>query len=248
MEAQVIDLHMHVLPGVDDGPDQAREAVAMCRAAADAGCAIIVATPHQRHASWENTDSARLAAVLEELRGEVGPVPKLLLGAEVAIDSGLLDDLDDLPASGILPLAGTRYLLLEADRSLPGPDPLDLVHELKLRGWRPIFAHPEFIPSLYGDLDLISELVAAGALLQVTAGSLLGKFGRQAQRIASRLLDAGQAHVVASDAHGVRWRPPDLAEAHALIAERWGDETAWRLCVGHPRAIIQDRPLAEGII
>ena len=244
----MIDLHMHVLPGVDDGPDQAREAVEMCRRAAAAGCEAIVATPHQRHASWENTDSARLAEILADLQEAVGPSPKLLPGAEIRIDSRLIEDLDNLPASGLLPLAGTRYLLLEADRHLPGPEPTDLVHELSIRGWRPIFAHPEFIPSLSDDPELLSALVDQGALMQITAGSLLGKFGRQAQRTATEMLDSGRVHVVASDAHGVRWRPPDLAEAHAAIASRWGERTAWRMCVGHPRAIIQDRPLAEGIV
>lgn len=244
----MIDLHMHVLPGVDDGPDRAREAVKMCQVAAAAGCEIIVATPHQRHTRWENTDAARLAGLLEDLRSEVGPDPKLLLGAEIRVDSRLIDELEDLPASGLLPLAGTRYLLLEADPQLPGPDLADLAHELSVRGWRPIFAHPEFIPRLAGNLDLVSDLVAAGALMQITAGSLLGKFGRRSQRTVSQLLDAGQVHVVASDAHGIRWRPPDLGEARGAIASRWGEETAWRLCVGHPRAIIQDRPLAEGIV
>ena len=244
----MIDLHMHLLPGVDDGPDQAREAIEMCRLAAADGCDVLVATPHQRHSSWDNTDAPRLAELLSELQAELGPRPKLLLGAEIRIDSRLIDDLEALPDSGLLPLAGTRYLLLEFDRQLPVPEPVDLVHELSIRGWRPVFAHPEFIPSLSSDLARIAELVAAGALLQVTAGSLLGKFGRRSQRIASRLLDAGQVHVVASDAHGIRWRRPDLAEARDEIASRWGEETAWRLCVGHPRAIIQDRLLAEGII
>jgi protein-tyrosine phosphatase len=244
----MIDLHTHVLPGVDDGPAQGREAVEMCRLAAAGGCEILVATPHQRHHSWENTDSAHLASLLEELQAEVGNRPTLLLGAEIRIDSRLLEELDTVPESGVLPLAGSRYLLLEADRHLPGPEPLDLVHELTLRGWRPIFAHPEFIPSLHEDLDVAAELVEAGGLMQVTAGSLLGKFGRHPQRVATQLLDAGSVHVVASDAHGTRWRPPDLAEAHAAIADRWGEETAWRLCIGHPRAIIQDRPLAEGIV
>ena len=244
----MIDLHMHLLPGVDDGPGQLREAIEMCRLAATGGCEVLVATPHQRHASWENTDPARLAALLDELQAGVGPTPKLLLGAEIRIDSRLLEDLDDISASGLLPLAGTRYLLLEADRLLPGPEPLDLVHELTVRAWRPIFAHPEFIPSLHRDLDLVSDLVAGGALMQVTAGSLLGRFGRTAQRIASQLVDSGLVHVVASDAHGTSWRPPDLGEAHAAIAARWGEQAAWRMCVGHPRAIIQDRLLAEGIV
>ena len=84
--------------------------------------------------------------------------------------------------------------------------------------------------------------------MQVTAGSLLSRFGRRAQRVAADMLDSGGVHVVASDAHGVRWRPPDLGEARTAIASRWGAQTAWRLCVGHPRAIIQDRPLAEGIV
>ena len=244
----MIDIHMHVLPGVDDGPDRQREAVEMCRLAAAGGCEVIVATPHQRHYAWENSDSDLLVGLIEQLQAEVGPSPKLLLGAEIRIDSRLLEELDRFPSSGILSLAGTRYLLLEADRELPGPEPMDLVHELSIRGWRPIFAHPEFIPSLCGDFQLIADLIAAGALMQITAGSLLGKFGRDSQRIVSRLLDAGHAHVLASDAHGARWRPPDLGEARAAIASRWGEETAWRLCVGHPRAIIQDRPLAEGIV
>ena len=244
----MIDLHMHLLPGVDDGPERLREAIEMCRLAAAGGCEVLVATPHQRHASWENTDPQRLTALLSELQAGLGPAPKLLLGAEIRIDSRLLEDLDDIAASGLLPLAGTRYLLLEADRLLPGPEPLDLVHELTLRGWRPIFAHPEFIPGLYRDLDLVSELVAGGALMQVTAGSLLGRFGRSAQNVASQMVDTGLVHVVASDAHGTSWRPPELGEARAAIAMRWGEETAWRMCVGHPRAIIQDRPLAEGIV
>lgn len=242
----MIDLHMHLLPGVDDGPEDVRQAAEMCRLAAAGGCEILVATPHQRHESWENADAGRLAGLLEELRAAVGSSPKLLLGAEIRIDSHLLEALENPAASGILPLAGTRYLLLEADRQLPGPDPLELVHELTLRRWRPIFAHPELIPSLHGDLELVADLVAAGALMQLTAGSLLGRFGRRPQRTAAQFVEAGLAHVVASDAHGTGWRPPDLGEARAAIASRWGEQAAWRLCVGHPRAIIQDRPLAEG--
>lgn len=242
----MIDLHTHLLPGVDDGPDQEVEAVEMCRRAARHGCEVVVATPHQRHPSWSNTDSGRLVDLLGELQEAVGETPRLLLGAEIRIDSGLLDDLDDYPASGLLPLAGSRYLLLEADRSLPGPDPLELVHELKLRGWRPIFAHPEFIPTLYGDPEVLDELIALGAFLQVTAGSLLGTFGRRPYRIACDLMSAHQVHFVASDAHGVSWRPPDLGRARNLIASRWGEKTAARVCGDNARAVIDDRPLLEG--
>lgn len=242
----MIELHSHVLPGVDDGPGDEPEAVEMCRLAAEHGCEVVVATPHQRHPSWWNTNSGRLLQLLRELQEAVGPRPRLLLGAEIRIDSRLLDDLDDYPASGVLPLAGSRYLLLEADRMLPGPDPVELVHELKLRGWRPIFAHPEFIPSLYGEPAVLDELIGLGAYLQVTAGSLLGDFGRRPYRAACDLMSAGRVHFVASDAHGVSWRPPDLGRARALIASRWGERTAARVCDGNPQAVLADRPLRVG--
>jgi protein-tyrosine phosphatase len=234
----MIDLHTHVLPGVDDGPTETREAVEMCRLAAAGGCHTLVATPHQRHPSWWNDDAQRLAALLAELQASVGPTPRLLLGAEVRLAPALLDAVDRMPASGVLPLAGSRYLLIEAEREMTGTDPRDLVHELRLRGWQVVLAHPEFIPALYRRPEVLDELLEGGALIQITAGSLLGKFGRQPKRTACELMDAGRVQVVASDAHGVRWRPPDLGEARAMIAERWGEETARTLCLDNPALVI----------
>ena len=242
----MIDLHIHLLPGVDDGPSATDEAVEMCRMAAAGGCHTLVATPHQRHPSWWNDDSGHFAGLLAEVQESVGARPRLLLGAEIHIHSNLLDDVDAMPGSGLRPLADSPYLLLEADRHVSGLDPRDLVHELKLRGWQAVFAHPEFIPGLYRDPDLLDELIDAGALMQITAGSLLGKFGRQPQRTARQLMDAGQVQLVASDAHGARWRPPDLGEARELIAARWGEETAWRLCTGIPEWIVGQRQASRG--
>lgn len=242
----MIDLHIHVLPGVDDGPSESDQAVEMCRIAAAAGCEVLVATPHQRHPSWWNTDVDRLALLLADLQAAIGDGPRLLLGAEIRIDSHLLSALEGLPDSGILTLAGSRYLLLEADRYGIGPDPLELVYELTLKDWRPILAHPEFVPGLGDDVDRARQLVEAGAMLQVTASSVTGRFGRGPRRTAFRLLDAGLVHFIASDAHGTRFRPPDLGEARALIASRWGDETARRLSSDNPLAVVEDRPLSAG--
>ncbi len=117
------------------------------------------------------------------------------------------------------------------------------MHELTLSGWRPILAHPEFIPRLSADLRDLQHLVAAGALVQITGASVTGLFGRGPRRLAWSMLDAGLVHFVASDAHGIKWRPPDLAAAHATIAGHWGEEAADALTQHNPRAVIEDRPL-----
>lgn len=242
----MIDLHIHCLPGVDDGARDMDEAIAMCRMAADSGCRALIATPHQRNEQWWNSDSNRLRALLDELSEAVGELPRLYLGGEIRIDSAMLDELLRHPDSGLLPLAGSSYLLIEFNRFGVGPNPKELVHELRLAGWRPIIAHPEFIPELADDPALLGELVALGALLQVTAMSVTGDFGRQPRRRVARMLSDGVVHFVASDAHSVDWRPPGLSRAHQEIARLWGEDTADRLAVENPLAVLEDRPIARG--
>ncbi len=239
----MIDLHLHILPGIDDGAEDLEEAAEMCRLALADGCTTLVATPHQRHASWWNTDRKALENLQRMVQQVVGPVPEIRLGAEIRIGSGLLDDLERLPDSGLLSLAGSRYLLLELDRYGIGPDPEPLVHELCLAGWLPVLAHPEFIPTLASDLGLIQRLTEVGALFQVTAMSVTGEVGKETTSFVHQLLDAGLAHFVASDAHGVGWRSPGLRAAHEAIARGWGEERAERLTTVNPQAVIDDRPL-----
>jgi protein-tyrosine phosphatase len=238
----MIDIHSHVLPGIDDGAPTLAEAVEMCRLAHAAGCDALVATPHQRTESWSNLDRPRLEKLQRQLQEAVGERPRILLGAEVRVDSELLADLES-PASEVLPLAGSRYLLLELPRRDPLGDPLGLVHELRLASWTPVFAHPEFIAWLADDLGLVAGLAERGALFQVTAMSVSGEFGRPALERCRRLLDAGLVHFVASDAHGVRWRPPGLERAARALAQGWGEEVARRLTADNPRAVVEDRPL-----
>jgi protein-tyrosine phosphatase len=239
----MIDLHCHILPGVDDGAASLEEATAMCRLAAKDGCEAMVATPHQRRAEWWNADRESLAALAEDLQDAVGPGFRVYLGGEVHVDSELLAEVEKLPAGGLLPLAGSRYLLIELDFLGTARDAIHLVHELSVAGWNPILAHPELIPWLAPDPALIARLVSLGATTQVTAMSVTGDFGRRPQNDVFALLDAGLVHFVASDAHGIRRRPPGLGRAHDLIAERWGDGVAQRLVVDNPRAVVADRPL-----
>jgi protein-tyrosine phosphatase len=239
----MIDLHCHILPGVDDGAESLEEATAMCRLAARDGCVAMVATPHQRRGEWWNADRDSLAALAGELQDAVGPGFRVYLGGEVHVDSELLAEVEKLPGGGLLPLAGSHYLLIELDSLGPSRDAIQLVHELSVAGWNPILAHPELIPWLAPDPALVAQLVSLGATTQVTAMSVTGEFGRRPQSDVFSLLDAGLVHFVASDAHGIRRRPPGLGRAHDVIAGRWGDAVAQRLVVDNPRAVVADRPL-----
>ena len=246
----MIDLHCHILPGIDDGAKSLDEAVQMCRLAAAEGVTAMAATPHQRRGEWWNADLPRLAALRDELQQALGSTLQVLPGGEIHVDSQLLIEVEKLARpeeapgrAGILPLAGSRYLLIEFDTSGGGAEAIHLVHELVVGGWRPILAHPELIPWLATDLGLVEQLVDLGATTQVTAMSVTGEFGRRPHQVTHALIDAGLAHFIASDCHGIRRRPPGLRRAWQTVSGHWGEEAARLLLADHPRAVVEDRPL-----
>lgn len=234
----MIDLHCHVLPGIDDGAGDWGESVEMCRMAAADGCDMLVATPHQRKA-WPTEDPERLGALVDELQERIGSEPRVHLGGEIHVDSEILDELEQPGLGGLAPLAGSRALLIEFGHSPPSIGAAGLVHELILSGWTPVLAHPEFIPFLADDLDLLAELVHMGSRSQVTAMSVTGEFGRSVQRSVHAMLDRGLVHFLASDAHSTTWRPPGLSGARGIVADRWGRAVADRLTVDNPLALIE---------
>ncbi|MEM1176813.1 MAG: CpsB/CapC family capsule biosynthesis tyrosine phosphatase [Acidobacteriota bacterium] len=242
----MIDLHSHILPGVDDGSSDLNESIAMCRIAAADGATTLVATPHLRHSRYWNDDRSALEASYRELCGALGKEGlelEVLLGGEITVGSESVAEIDALPGGQLLTLCGSKYLLLELDWQGLGPDPLELVYEVDVLGWRPIIAHPERVSWLSEDLELASAMQENGATFQLTSMSLTGRFGSQIKERSERWLDAGLVHFVSSDAHDVKHRPPGLAAARALVAERCGDEVAEALFVGNPRCVVDDRPL-----
>ena len=239
----MIDIHCHILPGIDDGATELAESVAMCKQAVTAGCEALIATPHQRHPTWWNSEVRKLEVLLRRIREEIGDKPQLHLGAEIRIDSGFSKELDQLANAGILSLAGSSYLLIEFERRQLSVEPVAVVEEIKAAGWIPIVAHPEFVPGLQDDIDLAHQLVEAGALMQITGMSVTGQFGDQTRTCVEALLDANLAHFVASDAHGVEKRRPGLRRARRAIAKGWGETAADRLTHTNPQAVIENREI-----
>jgi protein-tyrosine phosphatase len=240
----MVDLHAHLLPGVDDGPVTLDETSEMCRLALADGIQTVVVTPHQRHELWPDVERVALETLFGEVREVCGEL-NLALGAEIRVDSELLGEVDRLPGGELLSLAGSRYLLLEFPSVMPALEPRSLIHELVITGWRPVLAHPERIPWLAEDTLLLGDLVKLGALLQLTAMSVTSELGRGPLECAASLLDEDLAHFVASDAHDSHVRPPRLSGAYREITERWGEERAKRLMVANPKAVLENRPLAR---
>lgn len=238
----MIDIHHHCLPGVDDGPREWDEAVAMCRMAADEGIETIVATPHVLRGRWPSMPRPELEAKIAELRTRVGDTPRLLLGSEYFFAHDMPDVLRD--GVSIVPLAGSRYVLVEfASNSIP-PLVEQPFYRLQLDGWTPVIAHPERNIVFQHKPELLVTLIEHGARTQVTAGSLLGDFGPDAQRMARSWIRDGMVHFLATDAHNMTKRKPRMRDARETLRELAGDAVTEALTYGNPRAIIENRPLA----
>jgi protein-tyrosine phosphatase len=230
----VIDIHSHILPGLDDGSKDLEESVAMLRMAADAGTTDIVASPH---ANQEYTfDPQEVERKIGQLQAAVGDMPRIHYGCDFHLT---LENIEDaLRSPGKYSIDHRGYLLVEFSDFLV-PKTTDQIFATMLRaGLRPIVTHPERNQLLQNKLPQIEAWVALGALVQVTAHSLLGQFGKAAKKSADELMGHGLAHFVASDAHDTRWRTTDLAEASRYVDKSFGGETAQRVFEDNGRAVL----------
>lgn len=229
----MIDLHCHILPGIDDGPATIEESVAMARAAHAAGTRAIVATPH---VSWryanESHSIARLVERVNARLEEEGVGVKIHAGAEVAMTRVSELGADELAR---LTLGGGRWLLLEPPFTPVGTGFELAVAQASGQGHRIVLAHPERCPAFHRDPHALRALVQGGALTSITAGSLTGRFGGEVRRFALALLEQGLVHNVASDAHDVHHRPPSIA---AELREAGAQELAQWLTEDVPQAIL----------
>jgi len=237
----MIDLHSHLLPGIDDGAPDLATSLAMARIAEADGIEIMACTPHIYPGLYEN-QGPKIRQAVAEMQGhldEAGIVLRLTTGADVHIVPDLISG---LRTGRVATLASGRYFLLELPHQVVPPRLEYTVFSLLTAGYVPVITHPERAGWIEDHYEVLEGLVRQGAWLQVTAGSLTGRFGSDARYWVERLLDEGLVHILATDAHGVANRPPLLAEGRRA-AERWvGSEESFRLVAARPRGILENSP------
>ncbi len=236
-DSRVVDIHCHLLPGMDDGARSWEESLKMARIASESGINTVVATPHWIQGTvWEpNPDVVRkkVSELNELLRKNSIPL-SVFPGMEIGVSENLVE----LVSSGrVLTLAEGKYVLVEVPFfSLPiGIE--EVVYRLAGRGFFPILAHPERSRDIQKKPKRIRELVDNGALIQITAGSLCGCFGDNAKQCALELIELDAVHIVASDAHSSDKRPPLLSKAMDIVKRIKGIEYMNRLLLNASRCL-----------
>lgn len=217
----MIDIHTHILHGLDDGAKTVEESVLMAMQAVAQGITHVVATPHHMNRRFETDGQdvrdrvAQLNVILQQKKISL----QVGAGQEIRMYPELLHDLD---RQEILTLADSAYILLEFP-ALRCPDGIfDLMHELQVRGYVPVIAHPERNAELLDNLALVRELVEHGALLQITTHSLLGLFGRKMQAFAMKLCKDRLVHFISTDAHDTRVRGNNLGKVYTMLEAKLG--------------------------
>ena len=241
-----VDIHCHLLPGIDDGAEDWDTSMAMARIAVADGFRSMVVTPHQLGSYGQNLGEEIRALTNEfQQRLDAGAIPlRVQPGADVRIEDGMLDLLD---RGEVLTLGDHhRHVLLELPHELYLP--LEgLLDALASKGMVGILSHPERNRGILRDPQVVGPLVKAGCLMQVTAASISGAFGATIQKCSESMLQQGFVHLVATDAHGVKSRRPTMRRAFDRICQLIDEPTATDLCCRNPAAIAEGRAVQPGL-
>jgi protein-tyrosine phosphatase len=228
----MVDLHCHILPGIDDGAATMEESMAMAESAIADGITHVVATPHS--SSHYHFDFSHVRQLRDELQKKVGDRLKIATGCDFHLNPENLAALHKDPRQYCI--NQRDYLLLEFNEFSIPPSMDQTLHEIQLAGIQPVITHPERNGILRTRPERLKKWVRQGCYAQVTGGSLTGVFGAGAQQDALRWIREGLIHFVASDAHNTRKRPLRLQPAYDVVVDQFGQEKA--------RALFQDNPLA----
>jgi protein-tyrosine phosphatase len=235
----MVDIHSHILPGLDDGAESMETACAMAEMAIADGITHVIGTPHASSEYRFIPDLVQLRR--DEIQSRFEGRLILATGCDFHLSFENLQDIRH--DSTRFTLNQKDYLLVEfADYSIP-PSLDRALHELRLAGLHPIITHPERNPLIRSQPERLFAWLRQGCYAQVTAQSLFGKFGSSAQEMAEQWLDAGAVHFIASDAHNVTSRPLRLKEAFEQLMQTHGEEVARALLVDNPLAAFEGRPL-----
>ncbi len=233
----MVDVHCHIIPEVDDGARSWEMAAKMCRMAAADGIDHIVATPHANDEFSYNRQS--LSQPLDRLRQVAGSSLSFSLGCDFHFSYENVEGALAQPERYVI--ENTRYLLIEFSDYGIAPSTGDTLFRLITRGLTPIITHPERNPLLQRELEKVVPWIEIGCLVQVTANALTGRWGETARHAADWLLRHEAVHLLATDAHDTKDRPPILSTARDIVAQSYGADVAKALVEDNPRAIVSGK-------
>ena len=233
----MIDLHSHLLPGVDDGAADLSIALEMARAWVADGVTVVACTPHILPGLYHNTGPQIRAGVaqLQEALDQAEIPLRLVTGADNHI---VPDFVAGLQSGHLLTLADSRYVLVEPPHHIAPPRLEELFFSILVAGYIPILTHPERLTWIESEYSTMIRLAQKGVWMQITAGSLTGAFGRRPKYWAERMLAEGLVHILATDAHNLDRRAPILSHGREAAAKRVGEVEAEHLVLTRPQGII----------
>jgi protein-tyrosine phosphatase len=227
----MVDIHSHIVYGVDDGAKTIENSLAMLELAAECGTTDIVATPHSDNKY--QYDPELVAGRIAEMQAAIGDRIRIHRGCDFHLHFDNIRRCEEDRSR--FTINGQRYLMVEfAESSIP-KNIAYVFQDMLRRDITPVITHPERNALLMGRVNEMIEWVRFGCLMQVTAQSFTGRFGKKAEEGCRRLMRRNMVHFVASDAHDTEWRPPDLREARRLVSADYGEDVAERLFHIHPR-------------
>lgn len=235
----MIDLHCHILPGIDDGAADLDVALGMAAMAAADGITTTACTPHIMPGVYDISPGAirRHIDLLRDALAEAGVPLELVVGSDAHMRPDFSTALDQ---GNILALNDSRYVLFEPPHHVPPPRLEECLFGIQMAGYVPILTHPERLSWIGSRYPLLTHLAKSGVWMQITAGSISGRFGKHPKYWAERLLSEGLVHILASDAHNCTSRPPLLAQAHELAIELVGKEEATNLVLTRPAGVLKN--------
>lgn len=243
-DGQLINLHCHILPGIDDGAADLSVSLRMAERSAAEGVRVIACTPHILPGLYHNS-GPQIRCGVKELQRELderGIDVRLVSGADNHIAA---DFVAGLREGRLLALGDTRYVLVEPPHHVAPVRMEEFFFDLLVAGYVPVLTHPERLTWIETSYDAVKRLAHSGAWLQITAGSLTGAFGRQPKYWAERLLAEGLVHLIASDAHDIERRPPNMGQGREYAAKRVGEAEAEHMVTTRPMGVLANEPPSD---